>query len=239
MADITTISAELRDRAGKGAARATRRAGRVPGVIYGDKKDPVLISVEPRELDRVLRRPGFFAKLLDVAVDGATHRVLPRDAQLHPVNEKALHVDFMRVGARTRITVGIPVHFINQDKSVGLKRGGILNVVRHEIELVCSADNIPDHLTVDLDGTDIGDSIHIHSVKLPEGTKATIERDFTIASIAPPSVVREEQAAAAAAAAAAAGAPEAETPAAPAAGAPAAAPGAAAGKPAAAPGKAS
>jgi large subunit ribosomal protein L25 len=237
MADITTISAELRDRAGKGAARATRRAGRIPGVIYGDKKDPVLISVEPRELDRVLRRPGFFAKLLDVAVDGATHRVLPRDAQLHPVNEKALHVDFMRVGATTRITVGIPVHFINQDKSLGLKRGGILNIVRHEIELVCSADNIPDHLTVDLDGTDIGDSIHIQAVKLPEGTRATIERDFTIASIAPPSVVREEQAAAAAAAAAAAGAPAADAPAA--AGAPVAAPGAAAGKPAAAPGKAS
>lgn len=218
MADITTISAELRDRAGKGAARATRRAGRIPGVIYGDKKDPVLISVEPRELDRVLRRPGFFAKLLDVSIDGATHRVLPRDAQLHPVNEKALHVDFMRVGAHTRITVGIPVHFINQDKSTGLKRGGILNVVRHEIELVCNADNIPDHLTVDLDGKDIGDSIHISSVTLPEGTKPTIERDFTIASIAPPSVVREEQAAAAAAAAT--GEVAAETPAA----APAAAP---------------
>jgi large subunit ribosomal protein L25 len=226
MADINALSAELRDRAGKGAARATRRAGRVPGVIYGDKKDPVLISVEPRELDRVLRRPGFFAKLLDLTVDGSTHRVLPRDAQLHPVNEKALHVDFMRVGAHTRIVVGIPVQFINQDKSTGLKRGGILNVVRHEIELVCNADNIPDHLTVDLAGTDIGDSIHISAVKLPEGTKPTIDRDFTIASVAPPSVVREEQAAAAAAAAAAAGAPVVEAPAA------AAAP-AAGGKPAA------
>jgi large subunit ribosomal protein L25 len=204
MADIATISAELRDRAGKGAARATRRAGRIPGVIYGDQKDPVLVSLDPREFDKVLRRPGFFAKLLNVTVDGKTHRTLPRDVQLHPVNERALHVDFLRVGASTRITVAVPVHFINNDKAPGLKRGGILNVVRHEIELVCTADNIPDHITVDLDGVDIGESVHIKSVTLPEGTKPTIERDFTIASVAAPTVVREEQAAAAAAAAAAA-----------------------------------
>jgi large subunit ribosomal protein L25 len=204
MADIATISAELRDRAGKGAARATRRAGRIPGVIYGDQKDPVLVSLDPREFDKVLRRPGFFAKLLNVTVDGKTHRTLPRDVQLHPVNERALHVDFLRVGAQTRITVAVPVHFINNDKAPGLKRGGILNVVRHEIELVCTADNIPDHITVDLDGVDIGESVHIKSVTLPPGTKPTIERDFTIASVAAPTVVREEQAAAAAAAAAAA-----------------------------------
>ena len=130
MADIATISAELRDRAGKGAARATRRAGRIPGVIYGDKKEPLLVSLEPREFDKFLRREGFFAKLLNVEVDGKTHRTLPRDVQLHPVSEAALHVDFMRVGAKTRIAVAIPVHFINQDKAPGLKRGGILKIGR-------------------------------------------------------------------------------------------------------------
>ncbi|HEX3500428.1 MAG TPA: 50S ribosomal protein L25/general stress protein Ctc [Stellaceae bacterium] len=210
MAEIATIRAETRERAGKGAARATRRAGRVPAVIYGDKKEPVLVSLDPREFDRVLRKPGFFAKLLDVTLDGATHRTLPRDVQLHPVNEQALHVDFMRVGPNTKVTVGVPVRFINQDKAPGLKRGGIVNVVRHEIDLVCRADSIPEFLTVDLDGIDIGDSIHINQVKLPEGTASAItERDFTIASIAAPTVVREEQAAGAAAAAAAAAAAEA------------------------------
>src|SRR6185437_2671403 len=216
MADILTISAEPRDRAGKGAARATRRAGRIPGVIYGDKKDPLLVSLEPREFGKVLRREGFFAKLLDVTVDGATHRTLPRDVQLDPVSDAPLHVDFMRVGPQTRVTVGIPVHFVNNEKAPGLKRGGILNIVRHEIELVCRADSIPDHIAVDLDGYDIGESVHISAVKLPEGAKPTIERDFTIASIAAPTVVREEQAAAAAAAATTEGeapAPAAGTPA--------------------------
>jgi large subunit ribosomal protein L25 len=201
MAAITTIGATARDRAGKGAARATRREGRIPAVIYGDHKEPVLISLDPREFDRVLRREGFFAKLLDVTLDGASHRTLPRDVQFHPVTDKALHVDFMRVGPKTRINVGIPVHFINQDKSPGLKRGGILNVVRHEIELVCSADNIPEYLTIDLEGFDIGDSIHLSKLQLPEGTSSAIDRDFTIASVAPPTVIREEQAAAASAAA--------------------------------------
>jgi large subunit ribosomal protein L25 len=217
MADITTIGATARDRAGKGAARATRREGRIPAVIYGDHKEPVLISLDPREFDRVLRREGFFAKLLDVKLDGESHRTLPRDVQFHPVNDKPLHVDFMRVGPKTRIHVGIPVHFTNQDKSPGLKRGGILNVVRHEIELICSADNIPEFLTIDLDGFDIGDSIHISKIQLPEGTTSAIERDFTIASVAPPTVMREEQAAAASAAATGAAAPAAAGAAAPAA----------------------
>ena len=182
MAEIATIRAETRERAGKGAARATRRAGRVPAVIYGEKKDPVLVSLDPREFDRVLRRPGFFAKLLDVTLDGATHRTLPRDVQLHPVNEQALHVDFMRVGPNTKVTVGVPVRFINQEKAPGIKRGGIVNVARHEIDLICRADNIPDHIIVDLEGIDIGNSIHINQVKLPEGTTSAIMgRDFTIA----------------------------------------------------------
>jgi large subunit ribosomal protein L25 len=228
MTETLALTAERRDRAGKGAARATRREGRIPAVIYGDGKEPILISLEPRSFVKVLHREGFFAKLLDISIDGETHRTLPRDVQLHPVNDQPLHADFMRVSPKTRITVAVPVHFVNQERAPGLKRGGILNIVRHDLDLICMADNIPDHISVDLDGYDIGDSIHISAVTLPEGTKSAIsERDFTIASIAAPSAVRDEAREAAAAAAAAA---TAEVPAAGAAapGAPGAAPGAAA-----------
>ncbi|MBX6368775.1 MAG: 50S ribosomal protein L25/general stress protein Ctc [Rhodospirillales bacterium] len=202
MTEIIALAAERRDRAGKGAARATRRAGRIPAVIYGDGKEPILISLEPRSFSKVLHREGFFAKLLDITIDGETHRTLPRDVQLHPVSDAPLHADFMRVSAKTRITVGVPVHFINHEKAPGLKRGGILNIVRHDLELICTADNIPDAITVDLEGYDIGDSIHISAVTLPEGTRSAItDRDFTIASIAAPSAVREEAREAAAASA--------------------------------------
>jgi large subunit ribosomal protein L25 len=213
MTETIALSAERRDRAGKGAARATRREGRVPAVIYGDGKEPVLISLEPRSFLKVVQREGFFARLLDITIDGETHRTLPRDVQLHPVSEQPLHADFMRVSAKMRLTVAVPVHFVNQERAPGLKRGGILNVVRHALDLVCSADNIPDHVAVDLDGYDIGDSIHISKVALPEGTRSSIsDRDFTIATIAAPSAVRDEAREAAAAAAAATGAaPEAAT----------------------------
>jgi large subunit ribosomal protein L25 len=247
MAEIHTIRAEARDRAGKGPARATRRSGRVPGVLYGEKEPPQLISVEPRELMTELHRPGFFARLIEVEIANgakpAKHRVLPRDVQLDPVTDRPVHVDFMRVGKETPIRVAVPVVFENQGASPGLKRGGILNIVRHDIELICRADHIPERITIDLDGLEIGDSIHIHSVKLPDGVKPTITRDFTVASIAAPTAVREEQAAAAAAAAAAkaaaaaaleAGEVAAEGAAAP--GAPGAVPGAAPGAPAAAAG---
>jgi len=205
MPEIATFTAETRERAGKGAARAIRRAGRVPAIIYGDGKEPVTVSLEPRELARAMARPAFFATLVDVKVDGTTHRTLPRDVQYHPVTDQPLHVDFMRVGAGARVTVGIPVSFINHEKSPGLRRGGILNIVRHAIELSCTVDNIPDRLVVDLDGLEIGDSVHIGAVALPEGTRVTItDRDFTVASIAASSAVREEAAAAAAAVPAAA-----------------------------------
>jgi large subunit ribosomal protein L25 len=200
MPDITTLSAEPRPRAGKGGARATRRLGRVPAIIYGDAKEPVLISLEPRELSRALGRRGFFATLVDLEVDGAVHRTLPREVQRHPATDAPLHVDFMRVGGHSRVTVNVPVVFVNPEASAGLRRGGILNIVRHGIELICPVDNIPDRLVVELDGLDIGDSIHISRVLIPEGCRPTIaERDFTIASIAASSAVREEAAAAAAA----------------------------------------
>ena len=214
MPEIISLSAEPRTRAGKGAARATRRLGRVPAIVYGDKAEPALISLEPRELARALAKPGFFATLVDISVDGATHRTLARDVQYHPVSDAALHVDFMRVGAGAQVTVTIPVVFINHERSPGLRRGGILNIVRHGIEMVCSVDNIPERVVVDLDGLDIGDSVHIGAVELPQGARVAVhERDFTIATIAASSAVREE-AAAAAATAAVAPTEEATTPAA-------------------------
>ena len=199
MPKITTLTAELRVRAGKGATRATRRAGRVPGVVYGGAQDPMAISLEPRELSRALAKRGFLATLVDLSVDGITQRTLPREVQYHPVTDAPLHVDFMRVGATSRITVSVPVVFVNQELSIGIRRGGILNIVRHGIELICPVDNIPDRLTVSLEGLDIGDSVHISSVTIPEGCRPTITtRDFTIASVAPSQGVREEAATAAA-----------------------------------------
>jgi large subunit ribosomal protein L25 len=204
MPEIITLSAEMRARAGKGAARATRRAGRVPGIVYGGGREPTPISLEPRELSRALARRGFFATLVDLAVDGAVERTLPREVQYHPVSDQPLHVDFMRVAENTRVTVTVPVVFINHEQSIGLRRGGILNTVRHGIELNCPVDGIPDHLTVSLDGLDIGDSVHISAVALPERCRPSIaERDFTIASIAASSAVREEAATSAATPAAA------------------------------------
>ena len=198
MPEITTLSAERRARAGKGAARATRRMGRVPGIIYGGDRDPMLISLEPRELSRALSKRGFLATVAEVRTDDAVDRTLPRDVQYQPATDEPLHVDFMRVGADTRVTVTVPVSFINHEMSIGLRRGGILNIVRHGIALICQVDNIPEQLVVDLNGLDIGDSVHVRAVTLPPGSRLTItDRDFTIASIAASSAVREEAATAA------------------------------------------
>jgi large subunit ribosomal protein L25 len=202
MPEIATLSAEPRAQAGKGAARAVRRRGRVPAIIYGAGVDPAPISLDPRELSRVLAKRGFLATLVDVQIEGSVQRALPRDVQYHPVTDVPLHVDFMRVGATTRLRVEIPVVFVNREMSVGLRRGGILNIVRHTIEVSCPVDNIPGQLVVDLNGLDIGDSVHISAVTLPEGCRPRIaDRDFTIASIGASSAGREEAAAATPAAA--------------------------------------
>jgi len=208
MPEVISLSAEPRVQAGKGAARATRRAGRVPGIIYGDGKEPLPISLEPRELTRAINRAGFFATIVDVAVDGAVHRTLPREVQYHPISDAALHVDFMRVGAGAEVHVSVPVSFTSHDRSPGLRRGGILNIVRHSIDIVCAVDAIPERLVIDLSGLEIGDSVHIESVALPSGVRTVIgSRDSTIASVAASSAVREE---ALAAAQTAIGAPEEE-----------------------------
>jgi large subunit ribosomal protein L25 len=193
MPDIAKLSAEPRARAGKGAARALRRQGRVPAIIYGGGGEPVPVSLDPRELARALARRSFLAMLVDVEVEGRVQRTLPREVQYHPVTDQPLHVDFMRIGANSRVTVEVPVAFVNHELSIGLRRGGILNIVRHGIELNCPIDNIPERVTVDLAGLDIGDSVHISAVALPEGCRPRIgDRDFTIASIAASSAVREE-----------------------------------------------
>lgn len=197
MADIVELPAVARDRAGKGPARAARRAGQVPGVIYGAQKDPSLISVEARLLNKLLHQGGFYSTLFDVKVNGKAERALARDVQFDPVTDFPVHVDFLRVSAATSVHVEVPVHFVNEDNCPGIDQGGVLNVVRHEVELVCRADAIPAHIEVDLTGLDIGDGVHISMVKLPDGVKPAItDRDFTIATIAAPTVVRDEAAAA-------------------------------------------
>lgn len=199
MTQIIPLSAKPRERAGKGTARQTRRDGRIPAVIYGGKQAPVLVSLEERAFVRVLHQPGFFTHLFDVNVGSDTHRVLPRDVQFHPVSDEPLHVDFLRVTGDTRITVMVPVEFVNQDKSPGLKRGGVLNIVAHEIEVSCAADNIPEHITVSCEGVDIGESIHIKNLTLPEGIKVIETRNLTVVSIAAPSGLKSEESAAPAA----------------------------------------
>ena len=194
MAEISIIAAQRRERAGKGPARAARRAGRVPGVIYGSKKDPAMVTIDPRELDRELKTGGFLATIYDVQVEKNKERVLPRDVQFDPVTDRPIHVDFLRVSAASSVTVQVPVNFLNEEESPGLKRGGLLNVVRHEIEMACRADAIPAGIDVDLTGLDIGDSIHISMISLPDGVAPTItDRDFTVATIAAPTVVQEEE----------------------------------------------
>jgi large subunit ribosomal protein L25 len=227
MSQVTTFAATARTKTTKGAVSAIRAAGHVPAVIYGDKQTPALIAVENKILVRHLETAGFMTRLFDIEIDGKKHRVLPRDVQFDPVSDRPLHVDFLRVSAHTRVRVSIPVAFLNADKSPGIKRGGTLNIVHHEIEVLCAPDKIPARFEVSLEGLQINDAIHLSALNLAADIKlVTHEKDFTIATIAVPSAIRSENDATATPTAAAA------TPAAGAAPAAAAAAGAAA-KPAA------
>jgi len=187
MSDDTTISAEQRERVGKGSARAVRRAGRIPAVIYGDKKEPIGITLESREITKIVHQPGIFGRLLDIKISGSKHTVLTRDIQFHPVTDNVLHLDFLRISGSAKVAVAIAVEFINEDECPGIKVGGVLNVVRYEVELLCPATTIPEKITIDLQGLKIGDSVHISTIELPDGVTPTItDRDFTIATIASP-----------------------------------------------------
>ncbi len=194
MSEQLTLSAEVRDRAGKGASRALRREGRVPAVIYGNNEEPQSIHVEEKLLNKLLGTGLFFNSVVMVEVNGKQIRTLPKDVAFHPVSDRPLHADFLRVSEHATVTVAIPVRFENEAASPGLKKGGVLNIVRHEVELVVDAASIPDEVLVDLTGFDVGESIHISSVSLPKGAKTAIEdRDFTIATIVAPSALKSAE----------------------------------------------
>ena len=203
MSDADVLAAQSRTDKGRGASRAARRSGRVPGVIYGAGKDTVTVSVDRRELNREMGRGGFYTRLYNLKVEDQSEQVLPREVQLHPVTDVPLHVDFLRLSGETTIRLQIPVHFENEEESPGVKRGGVVNIVRHEVEVNCRADAIPESFTVDLTGLDIGDAVRISDIDLPEGVEPVIsDRDFTIATIAASSAAIEEAAEEAAAEAA-------------------------------------
>ena len=195
MADIQSIAAQKRDRAGKGNARSLRGEGRVPAVIYGEKKDPESISIAINDITKLYNTGRILSTLLDVDIDGKKHRVIARDVQLHPVRDTILHADFLRLGKGAKIAVEVPVRFLNEETCPGLKSGGVLNVVRYTVELNCPADNIPEDIELDLIEASMGDSLHISEVTLPDGCEPVIsDRDFTIATIAAPAAIRSDAA---------------------------------------------
>ena len=193
MSDTLNLPAETRERAGKGASRALRREGRVPAVVYGGKEEPLAIHVEEKLLIKQLGTGHFLNSIVEIEVGGKKLRTLPKDVAFHPVTDRPLHADFLRLSKDSTVHVNVPVLFINEEDSPGLKRGGVLNIVRHELELICDADKMPEDIQIDVTGLDIGDSIHISNVTLPTGSASAItDRDFTIATIIAPSGLRSE-----------------------------------------------
>jgi len=194
MSDALTLPAETRERAGKGASRALRREGRVPAVIYGGKEAPTTIHLEEKELVKQLGTGHFMNSIVEIKLGSEILRTLPKDVSLHPVTDRPEHVDFLRMTKGGKIGVSVPVVFINEDASPGLKKGGVLNVVRHELELVCENDKIPGEIEIDVTGKEVGDSIHISELTLPEGSESAItDRDFTIATLVAPSALKKSE----------------------------------------------
>ena len=194
MSDVSELKAVIRKNVGTGQSRMHRRNNLIPGIIYGEKKDPLSINIDLKILKKELETPGFFSKQFEINIDGDKHRVLAKDIQLHPVKESLIHIDFLRIGKDTKVTVFIPVKFVNENQCDGLKQGGVINVVRREVELKSPVNSIPPLLEADLTGLQIGDSIHISSIKLTDDVTPVIsDRDFTIATIAPPTVMKVEE----------------------------------------------
>jgi large subunit ribosomal protein L25 len=194
MSEALTLPAEARERAGKGASRVLRREGRVPAVIYGGKEEPTPIHVEAKELVRQLGTGHFMNSIVMIEVDGKKVRTLPKDVAFNPVTDRPIHVDFLRLSKDAKVEVMVPVVFLNEDKSPGLKKGGVLNIVRHELDLICESDKIPDQIEIDVTGKDVGDSIHISEVTLPAGSVSAItDRDFTIATLVAPSALKKAE----------------------------------------------
>jgi large subunit ribosomal protein L25 len=194
MSDQLTLSADLRERAGKGASRALRNAGRVPAVIYGNNEEPTAIHIEEKMLLKALHTGHFMNSIVMIELGGKQVRTLPKDVAFHPVNDRPLHADFLRIGEHSEVHVNVPVHFTDEDTSPGMKRGAVLNMVRHDLELVCDAALIPDDIKISLKGLEIGDSIHISHVTLPAGSRSAItDRDFTIATLVAPSGLKSAE----------------------------------------------
>jgi large subunit ribosomal protein L25 len=194
MSEQLTLPAEARDRAGKGASRALRREGRVPAVVYGEKQNPLSIHVEEKLLSKMLSTGHFMNTVVMIDVGGDSTRTLPKAIDFHPVSSRPIHVDFLRISEHTKVHVAVPLRFDNEDASPGLKRGGVLNAVIHELEIVCDAASIPSEIHISLEGLDIGDSVHISQVKLPDGvTPANTDEDFTVATIVAPSAMKAEE----------------------------------------------
>lgn len=194
MSNSYELKAEARERVGKGSARELRRNGMIPAVIYGDKQPPVSIALPYKEVTMKIHDGGFMTTIATIDVDGQKIRVLPKDYQLDPVRDFTMHVDFLRISKNTKVTVDVPVHFINEEESPGIKRGGVLNIVRHTVEVNCPADSIPESFIADLTGLDLGDGIHISGITIPEEVELTItDRDFTIATIAAPAGLKSEE----------------------------------------------
>ena len=194
MSQDSQIIVNKRENSGTGSSRSIRKEKKIPGIIYGEKKDPIPVVLDEKTLKIKIKDPTFFSKQCEVKFNDEVIKVLPKDLQLHPVKESILHIDFLRVGENTTVTLFVPVKFINENNCPGLKQGGVLNVVRREIELITLVSKIPESLEANLDGLEIGDSIHISSITLQEGVKPTIsDRDFTIATIAPPTVMKVEE----------------------------------------------
>jgi large subunit ribosomal protein L25 len=186
MSATKVLKAEARERAGKGAARAVRRENKVPAVIYGSKQPPVSIALNSKEATLLLHAGGFLTTIFEIDVNGSVERAIPRDYQVDPVKGHLMHVDFLRVSKDSVLSVEVPVHFVNEDKAPGIKEGGVLNIVQHTILLSVGAENIPEAIEVDLTGLAVGDSVHISSIKLPQGANPVSHEDFTVATITPP-----------------------------------------------------
>ncbi|WP_300973918.1 50S ribosomal protein L25/general stress protein Ctc [Sphingomonas sp. LHG3406-1] len=194
MSEQLTLPAETRDRAGKGASRELRNQGRVPAVVYGANQEPLSIHVEEKLLAKMLSTGHFMNSVVMIDAGGQTTRTLPKDVQFHPVTSRPVHVDFLRISEHSKVTVAVPVRFTDEEESAGIKRGAVLNIVKHEIDLSCDASEIPDDIAISLKGLDVGDSIHISNVSLPKGATPTItDRDFTIATIVAPSALKSDE----------------------------------------------
>ncbi len=192
MSEVLDLVAEVRERAGKGASRAIRREGRVPAVIYGEKQEPTSIHIEEKVLMKALHTGHFFNSVVMLGVAGKKIRALPKDVQFHPVSDRPLHVDFLRIGEHSKVTVNIPVHFKDEELSPGLKRGGVLNIVVHDLGLICDAAEIPEEIRISLKSLEVGENIHLSQIALPKGATPVDQTDITIATIVAPSALKSE-----------------------------------------------